>query len=194
MGVDYVIHIFDSPEYPLEMDDLLVSRHLHFFAEYREVLNRYTTKELANDLAKLEDARADFDKLEEKSKQAEQDYLKRWLTPDGKYLPDPWYEDMFVKMQGKPYVWDAWSLAYHRICATPQFNFGSDDGGYKSEAVVLIEAAFSHDLTLIDDNLIAAFESTGSTLDVEDWQQDSPLSLRDFLIRHKSQHGFVITH
>lgn len=184
MSVQYCLHIFDSNESPLTMEDLYIESKMIFWPPEREMFEEYySIPSLMENEELVARGRAQIAANEIEFKKIEEAYLKRWLTPEGKLPGTEWWRDGITD---RP--WHAWEVAWHRVSDTPNFDFGDD---YYKPALDIMKL-LGVGLFVLDDetiNAILAIDGNSSN-----YNNDEPITVVDFLNKYRGHQAFMIAH
>lgn len=186
MSVQYCLHIFDSDEAPLTMEDLYIDSKMIFWPPEREMFEEYySIPDLMDNEELVARGRALVAANEIEFNRLQEEYLRRWLTPDGKYPGTEW-RDMLT--DGRP--WKAWELSWYRVSGTPNFDFGDD---YWKPAVTLMGFLGPGLITLDDEAINSILSIVG---DPSNWDNDKDKEIKAsaFLDKYRGHKAFMIAH
>ncbi len=183
MSVQYCLHIFDSKEHPLTMEDLYIESKMLFWPPEQKMFEEYyKIPDLLLDDELVARARAQIEINEIEFGKIETDYLKRWLTEDGKYPGTEWWHDSLDRK------WEPWRLAYHRIADTPNFDFGDD---YTPSALAVVKLT-GFGLIVLDDEMVKAILDIAG--DSVDYDSGECVTAPEFLNKYRGHQAFMIAH
>lgn len=184
MSVQYCLHIFDSEEAPLTMEDLYIESKMIFWPPERQMFDEYySVKDIMENEELIARGKAQIAANEVEFNKLQQEYLERWLTPEGKYPGTEWRDEL---TNNRP--WKAWELSWYRVAGTPNFDFGDD---YWKPAMDL-KSFLGFGLITLDEEMISAILSIVG--DTSDWNGGEEVKASDFLNKYLGHQAFMTAH